>query len=543
MSGSDEPPIPPPTGGFTFSGLPPTPGEPTPPLPYAATPPERARVRVPAGSSNERLGTLTTDNVANFVARIGLGTGNQLSSTSYQFTPVTRMQQLLEWAYRGSWIVGAAVDVVAEDMTRARVSFDMDIDPDDLAQIENTINDICLWQNLADTIRWSRLYGGAVMVMLIDGQDMSTELHVDRIKKDQLRGFLVLDRWMLSPTSTAQITDPGPDYGLPMHYDVVATSPYLPKMHIHHSRVMRMDGTTLPFRQRIAENGWGMSVLERLYDRLLAFDSGTMGAAQLLYRAYIRTMKVKGYRALVGVGGAMQEGFVKSMELMRLMQSNEGMTVIDAEDEFETHAYTFGGISDTLMVLGQQISGALGIPLTRLFGQSPQGMNATGDSDIRLYYDMIRALQEARLRRPMHKIFEVLVRSSLGVAPPKNWNFSFGPLWQLDEVQKSEMAARDAETVVKLHEAGIYSTTMALKELRTAATLTGRFAVISDEDIEDSEAIPPPWDPETIEQQKQMQEQQLAQGEQGLAQGEQGLAAPDDGPGDDHAQSETGGDK
>jgi uncharacterized protein len=459
-------------------------------------PPERPRIRVPAGSSNERVGVYTTDAITNFVARLGISTPNLLASSTYNFTPISRLQQLMEWAYRGSWIIGAAVDCVADDMTRAGVQMNSDTDPDDIEQLQTAMHETMLWQRLNETIKWSRLYGGALMVMQIDGQDMTTELDPLTVAPDALKGFLVLDRWMVQQSFSDLVLDYGPDYGMPQFYDVIATAPFMPRQRIHYSRCLRMDGVILPFRQRLAENGWGMSVIERLYDRLLAFDSGTMGAAQLLYKAYLRTYKVEGFRALVGAGGELQERFMRSMDLMRMLQSNEGLTIIDAKDEFETHSYSFAGLPETLMVLGQQISGALGIPLVRLFGQSPSGMNATGESDIRLYYDMINSTQEARLRRPLTRVFEVLWQSVLGMEPPDTWNFKFNSLRQLDEMEKAELAERDAGTIASLHGAGIISTTIALQELKQSSIITGRFTNISEDDIKDSENVPAPWSEE-----------------------------------------------
>jgi phage-related protein (TIGR01555 family) len=392
--------------------------------------PGRPRIRVPAGSSNDRLGNLTTDSISNFVARIGINNPNMLAGSTYTYNPITRLHQLLEWAYRGSWIVGAAVDCVADDMTRAGIQMNSDTDPDDIEKLVTAMHEIEMWPRLNETIKWSRLHGGALMVMQIDGQDMASELDPSTVSEGQLKGFTVLDRWMVSQSFSDLVMDYGPDYGMPKFYNVVANAPFMPTQKIHYSRCVRMDGVTLPFRQRLGENGWGMSVIERLYDRLLAFDSGTMGAAQLLYKAYLRTYKVNDYRALVGAGGELMERFVKSMEMMRMMQSNEGMTIIDAKDEFETHTYSFAGIPETLMVLGQQISGALGIPLVRLFGQSPSGMNSTGESDIRLYYDMINSTQEARLRRPLTRVFDVLWQSVLGMEPPDTWGFTFRSLRQ-----------------------------------------------------------------------------------------------------------------
>ena len=65
---------------------------------------------------------------------------------------------------------------------------------------------------------------------------------------------------------------------------------------------------------------------------MIAFDSATMGAAQLAYKAHLRTMKVKGYRQIQAAGGPLAIGFAKQMELIRQFQSIEGVTVIDAED-------------------------------------------------------------------------------------------------------------------------------------------------------------------------------------------------------------------
>jgi len=437
---------------------------------------------------------MMNDSVENFAARIGLGADNLLSDTSYNYMPLTRMRQKLEWMYRGTWIVGAAVDVVADDMTRAGVQLNSDTSPDSIEKLSNAINDLSLWQSLNETIKWSRLYGGSLMAMMIDGQDTATPLVPETVMQDGLLGFCVLDRWMVQPSYTHLVRKWGPDYGLPEYYDVIAQAPYLPQMRLHHSRVIRMDGIDLPFNQKITENLWGMSVIERLHDRLVAFDSGTMGAAQLLYKAYLRTYKVKDYRNLVAFNSDLTEKFHKLMGLMRRYQSIEGLTIIDAEDEFETHAYAFAGIPETLLILGQQLSGALGIPLVRLFGQSPAGLSATGESDLRNYYDMIKAQQEARLRRPLTKLFDVLWRSVLGTDPPPTFAFSFNSLYQMNDMEKAEVAQRDADTVKLLHDAGVITTTIALKEMKQSSIVTGRFTNITEKDIKDSEDAPPPWE-------------------------------------------------
>lgn len=194
-----------------------------------------------------------------------------------------------------------------------------------------------------------------------------TPLRPETIGKGKFKGILPLDRWMIDPVLTRRIKDMGPDLGKPEFYDVVTTATGIPAWRIHHSRLIRFDGVTLPFQQKMTENEWGMSVVERIWDRLTAFDSATVGAAQLVYKAHLRTYSVEKLRELIALGGPAYEALLKNIDLIRQFQSNEGMTLMDSRDKFETHQYSFSGLDDILSQFAEQISGAVGIPLVRLF--------------------------------------------------------------------------------------------------------------------------------------------------------------------------------
>lgn len=460
---------------------------------------EKPRVRVPHNN------VPTSDSFVNFAARLGLGAQNQFSAGHYDFNFITRNRVQMEAMYRTSWIVGQAVDVVAEDMTREGIEVTGDIEPDEKEDLQGALGRLAIWKRVNETIKWSRLYGGAIAVMLIDGQKVNTPLRPETIKQGQFRGLLVLDRWLINPTLNDLVTEFGPDLGQPKFYDVLPGAPALQGQRVHYSRVIRMDGLELPYWQKMAENGWGQSVIERLYDRLLAFDSSSQGAAQLVFKAHLRTIKVEGLRDVIAAGGKPLEGLLKQFEMIRLLQSNEGLTLLDAKDTFEAHQYGFAGLSDLLLQFGQQLSGALQIPLVRLFGQSPAGLNSTGDSDIRNYYDNISAQQEDRLRRPFGTLLDVLHRSVLGREPDKSFNFEFNPLWQMSDKEKAEIATSVSTAVTNASDAGLIGRQTALKELKQSSQVTGVFSNITDEEIEEAETDPPapsetdPLDPEEPE--------------------------------------------
>ncbi len=272
-------------------------------------------------------------------------------------------------------------------------------------------------------------------------------------------------------------------------------------MKIHHSRCIRFDGIELPYWQKMAENEWGLSVIEPLWDRMIAFDSATAGAAQLIYKAHLRVLKLPRFRELIAMGqGPAFQGVMNMITAIRSMQTNEGLTIIDGDDEFQANTYSFGGLSDMMIQFAQQVSGAADVPMTRMFGQSPAGMNSTGDSDLRNYYDGVKSgVQEGRLRRPVKILYDVTHRSLFGQALPKGFNFSFKPLWQLTEVEKAGIAVQHAQATASYVQDGVFTVPIAMKEARESSRVTGFGGNITDEDIDAAEAAPPPPDENDLE--------------------------------------------
>lgn len=484
-----------------------------------------------AGSAGAEQRQLTVDSFVNFAQKMGVGADNPLTTASYGFNPITRIRTLLEWMYRGSWLAGVAVDVIAEDMTRAGVEMRGDIPPDKIEQLEEAAVTLSLWERLCENIKWSRLYGGSIAVMLIDGQAMHTPLRLETIGKGQFKGLQVFDRWMVDPSLNDLVTAQGPELGLPKYYTVVGDAPALPRMKIHHTRCIRMEGIQLPYWQRIQENLWGISVIERMYDRMIAFDSATTGAAQLVYRSYLRTYKIKGLRDLIAAGGPALSGLMAYVDMMRRFQGTEGITLLDDEDTFEVNQrQSFAGLDDIMLSFGEQISGSIQVPLVRLFGQSPKGMNSTGESDLRTYYDGIVKKQKKELHVPVTRVYRALAASE-GIKLPNGFAVAFKSLWELKDEEKATIAKTTADAVSTAEESGLISQKTALKELRQSSRITGVFTNISDEEIEAASEELPPTGVEAMELQSELSEP--ATGKTGEKKAEKATGAR--GGGKDHA--------
>lgn len=478
----------------------------------AAAFPKQKAMKTP-NDGQPLAGAVTADNFVNFAHKLGVGADNPLTTASYGFNPITRNRQLLEWMYRGSWLAGVAIDAVADDMTRAGVEFLTEMKPEDSQAIEHTATTLGIWDELGDAIRWGRLYGGGLAVHLVDGQDFRTPLRLEAIGPDAYKGLVVLDRWMVEPELTDLVTEMGPDMGLPKYYRVLANAPALRGAVIHYSRVaLRHIGIKLPYQQALTENLWGESILERINDRMIAYDSASTGAAQLVYKAFLRTFKVDGLRNVVAAGGAALTGLTAYVENMRRYQGIEGLSLIDKEDEMEfQHQGAFSGLSDALLQFAQQLSGALQIPLTRLLGQSPAGLNSTGESDMRNYYDGISQQQNRLMHRGVTTTYKCLAASQ-GIKLPDDFELGFASLWQMKPEEKANVAKTVGDSVNASYEAGLIGRQTSLRELRQVSKATGVFTNITDEAIDaaDDEVLPPLAETEMgLEHEKELTETQL----------------------------------
>ncbi len=435
----------------------------------------------------------THDSFYNFQHKLGVGADNPLSSSTYGFNPVTRNRQLLEWIHRGSWLGGVAVDVVAQDMTRRGVEFLSEMNTGDISTLERRAIELRVWGAIRETVQWARLYGGCICIALVDGQDPRDPLDLATVGPGQFKGLMVLDRWMIEPSVEDLVDEYGPQLGLPRYYRVTQAAPAMRGKAVHYSRVMfRLTGVEMPYQQKLMENLWGISVLERLYDRMIAYDSASTGAAQLVYKSYLRTLSIEGMREIVAAGGAPLDGLTKYVDMMRRFQGIEGITMIDKKDEFQIQGTNaFSGLSDVLVQFGQQLSGALQIPLVRLFGQSPNGMNPTGESDLRTYYDHIASEQVVNLTDGVHKVYKMMAQSE-GLNIPNDFKMGFKPLWELSDLDKSQIAKANTETVMMAVDAGLISERTALQELRHTARTTGVFTNISEADIDAASDVPIP---------------------------------------------------
>ena len=359
---------------------------------------------------------------------------------------LTSDPDLLTAMYRESWLTMRIIDMPSEDMTRAWYKLSAALPDADLHALRRLEARHSVKQEITNALRWARLYGGSLALMVIRGEEdrLDQPLSPDLLLPDCFQGLLVLDRAQGIEPSPELVSDlDDPDFGLPASYTVNLDTEDCRSVILHHSRVLRFVGRELPHTETVRENFWGASEMEHIQEELMKRSAASANIAQLLFQANITTLKMSDFGDLLASGTEQQKRDV--------------ISAMQMENRF--------------------MAGAAEIPATKLFGRSPQGMNATGESDLRNYYDMIASLQERQLRPALEKLLPVMAVSCWGYVP-EDLEFVFEPVMTSSPAERAELVQKLSADVIQAFQAGLLTREEALAELKSRGEELGVYTKI-----------------------------------------------------------------
>jgi uncharacterized protein len=373
---------------------------------------------------------VTNDSLSNMVANIGTNRDKR-SHNQFGFEFVNQFE--LEAAYQSNWIARRIVDKPNEDALREWRAFSGK-QAKDIANEERRLG---VQQAYLDTCCWADLYGGAALLM-VTGQDLSSTLDLNKIKKGGLKNLVVLDRWDIQPTEF-NLTDPlKPNWMLPEFYMMVNG-----EQKIHYSHIIRRTGARLPRRMRMFEQGWGDSRLRRCMSDLRDVVATKGGIASLVLEANVDTITVKGLKS--ALASAQCDNVTERYRMFGMMKSIVNLGLLDAEsEEFDRKSIAFSGLSQIMEQFMVWTAGAAEMPVTELWGQSAAGLSSTGEGDLKTYHGTIKGKQDGQMRLDLEALDQVLIRSALG-AYPDDIEFEWNPLAQTSGIEQAQEDLADAQ--------------------------------------------------------------------------------------------------
>lgn len=424
----------------------------------------------------------------------------QDNSEAYKFErePVIPDMQLTG-LYEGNGLFSKIIDTPAEEALKH--GFDLNLKSDEVnAFVEDALDDLEWEEKAATAIKWARLYGGALIVMLIDdGRGLEEPVDWEHISSiDELR---VYERSIVQPDSSSLyqqdyggkgVGNRVSKFGQPEYYYV---SSIYGSFKVHESRCLVFRNGVLPEQTSNATYlFWGMPEYVRIRRALRETVTAHTDSVKLLERSVQAIYSMKGLASLLTT----DDGEDQVLKRLQLVDTSRGLLnsiAIDSEGEnYDFKTFQFSGVKDVIDATCNMLSALTNIPQTILFGRSPAGMNATGDSDFESYYNFVEKIQRLMLKRNLRTLLDVVFRAGIAsgdVAEEPDYKLEFKPLWSLSDTEQATVDQTKAQTaLVKAQTAQAYVDMQALDptEVRRRLASDEEFDVediISEDDEDD----------------------------------------------------------
>lgn len=366
--------------------------------------------------------------------------------TSTRFAPNRVLQRAeLDDLYRDSGLARKIVDALPNIVTRDPWRCTGDTDNDLWTYLEGRQAN---W-HLRRLCRWARLYGGAVMVMgIADGGSFESPLNLGRCRTlDFLR---VYDRFQVASDQTDWQANPRDKrFGMREFYTIqplaMAGGATAPTFRAHWTRVVELDGLDVSDQARLANQGWGDSVLQLVYEEIERWGE-TLDNSSAIVRDFVQgVLTIKNLSNLLRTADG--EQLVKQrLEILDLTRHVLNTMLLDDGETYTKQISSVSGVSDILDRIMASVAAVSDTPQTILFGRSPAGENATGEGDARAWYDSAAAYQRETLGRIHQRLAEVAIACEDGPDLEQPVDLVYAKLWQPTEKEEAERRKLVADT-------------------------------------------------------------------------------------------------
>lgn len=362
------------------------------------------------------------------------------------------------------------VEVMATEITRKWITLkstdDTDVS-DDIKIIEKELNRLHVQTKFSELISQNFIYGRGQLYInlkmpkgsglaLDDDDELKSPLIMkqSKIAKD---GFVSLNIIEPIQTTAAELNTIN---ALKENY-YEPTAWYVSGSKVHADRIITLITNPVATYLKPAFNYGGLSLLQlvepTINNWLTVRDSGK----DLVKGSNVFALKTN-MENILSDNGLTDEESAQSANnltaraaLFSRQRNSQGLMLLDYEkEELSNINVSMAGIAEMITKYQEQPSQVTGIPVVKLTGNTPSGLNASSEGEIKVFYDMITALKEAFIREPLKRVIDIIQISKLGEIN-ESITFDFDPMEELTEKEQAEIEAIKTTSITNLFDASI----------------------------------------------------------------------------------------
>ena len=454
-----------------------------------------------ARESGKAVRPYRADGFVNLMTKYGT---SKDPSEQYKYVPELQVpDSLLTLFYEGNGLFAKIIDAPAEEAVKHGFTLEDVSDQTLIDFYQEALEELAFEETAMTAIKWARLYGGSIAVMLInDGRGLEEPLDWSNIRSiDDIR---VYDRSVIQPDYDSMFSydprDPfrtrGSRLGMPERYQVFSK---YGTFTVHDSRCLVFRNGVLP---EGASNSvyqfWGQPEYVRINKAIRDAEVAHGSAPKLLDRSVQAIYKMKDLAAEL----ATEEGEDRLLKRLQIIDMARGMMnsiAIDSEgEEYDFRTFQFSGVNDVIGASCNMLSAVSSIPQVILFGQKVGGLGNGDDTSMENWYNYVERNQKRMLKGNTRYLLSIIFQAGLATGEvdevPKI-KVSFNPLWSMSDTEKADLELkREQVKLAKAQTTQAYVSMQALDptEVRKKLADSDEYDVekILDE-YEDEDLFPP----------------------------------------------------
>ena len=454
---------------------------------------KQTKIKKGAEKIEEVRNSFRIDGYTNMLNKYGTPQDN---STAYRFVqePITSDLELIR-LYEGNGLFAKIIDRPSEEAVKH--GLDIKYGNDDIANyVEDRLDALEFEDKFATAEKWARLYGGSIIVMLVDdGRGLEEPLDWNNVTSiEELRVF---ERAIVQPDYTSLYSfhffdsiDEDRPFAEPESYDVFSI---YGTFKVHRTRCLVFRNGRLPEQTTNAlYRYWGIPEYVKIKRALRECITSHHDGVKLLERSVQAIYKMKNLSNLLATSDG-EDKAVKRLQVIDMARGILNSIAIDSDGEdYDFKTLQMSGVKDVIDATCNMLSAVTNIPQTILFGRSPAGMNSTGDNDLENYYNMVENIQKQNMKKNVRILIDLILKQGAvegKIQEVPDYKVKFAALWSMSDTEKAEIDNKKANTeYTKAQTAQIYMDSSVLdpSEVRTGLAKEGEFQieeVLSDEDL------------------------------------------------------------
>ena len=398
-----------------------------------------------ARESGKAVRPYRADGFVNLMTKYG--TSKDLSE-QYKYVPELQVpDSLLTLFYEGNGLFAKIIDAPAEEAVKHGFTLEDVSDQTLIDFYQEALEELDFEETAMTAIKWARLYGGSIAVMLInDGRGLEEPLDWSNIRSiDDIR---VYDRSVIQPDYDSMFSydprDPfrtrGSRLGMPERYQVFSK---YGTFTVHDSRCLVFRNGVLP---EGASNSvyqfWGQPEYVRINKAIRDAEVAHGSAPKLLDRSVQAIYKMRDLSAEL----ATEEGEDRLLKRLQIIDMARGMMnsiAIDSDgEEYDFKTFQFSGVNDVIGASCNMLSAVSNIPQVILFGQKVGGLGNGDDTSMENWYNYIERIEKRMLKSNIRYLLSIVFQAGLATGEvdevPKI-KVSFNPLWSMSDTEKADL--------------------------------------------------------------------------------------------------------